>query len=460
MPEPLPAPPTPPNYGDVPYDAGQRPFPNLTGWFKNAVGQIGQGASNVARTNPWGVAPTLDDGLVGGRGPLMTANNAPPPLPVPGSWNSSMSSMTGAPLTPNNTGLPYPAIPPSTNFGDPNVAQWEAGMNLINAQTNQLSARRALEAKQPLKWTAQGNVLDARSRALDSQSAYLDQQAMDNAMSEQETRAIIAARNDPKNVLAVARAQRERDVSDYRYRIAGLPTPIEVTMPDGAQGPLPPGVRARLETIADKLTRQSEDSAKLRKFRLEAARIATTARGQEVTAAEIAAGRVSLSLEQAEQALRLAGLDVDQAQLAAGATKMPPAPGLTWDDEGNRWVNATDLNDIKRRRENQSNEYAGFSISELIQLLNGDKLDPNTFRNILTDPNGRYGYLDSTVDHLLDLAAVQKARSTTGIDTSIFQTQANIPPPQTGSGAAPQTTAQSTNPTSVADYLGGQFRPR
>jgi hypothetical protein len=415
--------------GDIPYPAGQPVDPfaalrNVVGGAGSAAGAAGGGGADAA---PWGVAPPLN----GGMGPMGYANQAPPPLPTPGSWNSSMSSMTGAPLTPNNTGLPYPAIPPSTNGGDPNVAQWEAGNNLINSQSGLIGAKRTLEGMQPMKWNAAGQVLDARQHALGAQSSYLDEQARNNAASQSEQMAIMAAKNDTRNVVAVARAQRDQQNTDYRYKIAGLSAPIDVDMPDGFSGPLPPGVRARLETIADKLTRQSTNNEKIRKFHEEAARIATAKAGLEVTAADIASGRVSLSLEQAEQAVRLAGLDVDQAQLAAAATKVPPAPGLVWDDKGHQWVNATDLKDIQRLRENQSNEYAGFSISELISLLNGGKLDEGTFRSVLANPNGNYGYTDATVQHLLDLAEVQKAKTALSFDPSIFAV-GNVPAPPSG----------------------------
>ncbi len=398
--------------------------------------------------SPWGVAPQLP-------------TRAPPQLPYPG----QSSSMRGAPLTPNNTGMPYPAIPPSTDFGDPMQAQWEAGMNLLDARGIQLSAQRAYEGMKPMAWTAKGNVLDARQKALGAQSLYLSEQGRNNATRLSEEQAIQTARNNPTDVLAVARAQRERDNTDYRYRLAGLSTPIEITRPDGFQGPLPPGIRDRLESIADKLTRQSTDKEKVRKYNEEAARIASASAGQEVTAADIAQGRIALTLEQAERAVKYAGYDVDQAQLAEAATKMPPAPGLSWDAEGGQWVNTGELADIKRLRENAGNEWAGFSVSELMSLLNGDKLDPNTFRAILTDPNGKYGFLPTTVDHLIDLAAVMKTK-TTPIDPSLLVPK-DVPPPSSGSGTGgqqqgtgPSTSGGSPLPKDIGTSFGNRFRPR
>ena len=160
--------------------------------------------------------------------------------------------------------------------------------------------------------------------------------------------------------------------------------------------------------------------------------------------------------------MRLAGLDVDQAQLVAAATKIPPAPGLVWDDEGNQWVNSSDLAAIKKQRaraEENSNEWAGFSISELMALLNGDKLDANTFRSILSDPNGKYGYMDSTVDHLLDLADVMKAKGSQPVDTTAFDVS-NIPPPPSGSGeqTGPTTAAGTPLPGGTAQFFGNAFR--
>lgn len=398
-----------PLYPPLPQPGAPPPQPQMSpsGIFGNIGRMLGHGVANAQPMYTpggpqWGIAPSLPG--------FSPATYAPPPLPHPG----QASSITGAPLTPNSTGLPYPAIPPSTNWGNPGVAGWEASMNLINAQQGKTALQRQYEAALPQKWNAEGNVLDARSRALTAQSGYLSEQARANAARMSAQQGITAAQQNGPNLIAAARGQRERDANDFKFRIAGLPTPIDITLPDNFSGDLPPGVRERIETIADKLTRQETNTDKMRQFNLEAARIATAAAGEEVTAADIAAGKVSLSLEGLEQAVRLAGLDVGDAELAAQATKLPPAPGLSWDEDGNQWVNTSSLKDIQMRREAiKDGPLGAFSIDQLISLLNGGKVSPDQFRDTVKQ---KFGFLDSTVDYLLQLAELRKGSQAAELD--------------------------------------------
>lgn len=408
------------------------------------------GTNNPAN-NPWGYAPTLPQAPQ-----YMTY--APPPLPTPGSWNPSMSSMTGAPLTPNSTGLPYPAVPPSTNWGNPDTAQWEAGMNSINAGQNALNAKTAYTNMQPLKWTADGRVLDARTGQLQATSAQIAEQTRNNQARMAEDQAITAAQHDPNNIIAVARAQRERDNSDYTYRIAGLSTPVDVKMPPGFNGTMPPGVRKRLQTIAEQLTDVQADNEKMRKYHEEAARLITAERGTEVTAAEIASGRVSLTLDQAEHAMRVAELGVSQAQLSAAAVKQPPAPGLAWDEKGQAWVNASDLQTIQQQREATASALAPVSLDNLMALLNADKISATDFRD---EVQRKYHYLDSTVDQLLNLAAIRKSQSANGINFGGFgaqvSTQGIAPPNQQQPGQPAQ--QQPSGPTTMYNSDGTPYNP-
>ena len=75
----------------------------------------------------------------------------------------------------------------------------------------------------------------------------------------------------------------------------------------------------------------------MRRFNIEAARIHAETTGLAVTAAEIASGRVRLSIDEVELAMRQAGLDVNQATLNLNRAQQAP-PGMVLDEESNQYV--------------------------------------------------------------------------------------------------------------------------
>ena len=235
---------------------------------------------------------------------------------------------------------PYtPGAPMSITYSAPGPvgAQHAAQTDLMNAQQTDINATRGY-------YNAQGTLipysqaeLDARANANNARGAYLAEQTRALAAEQGETAAIVAAKKNVGNLQNVAMGQRERDQYAYRYQLAGLPTPVEITLPEGHTGPLPAGVQARLRTLAEILEDKAKDASAMRKFNIEAARIHAETTGLAVTAAEIASGRVRLSIDEVELAMRQAGLDVNQATLNLNRAQQAP-PGFVLDEESNRYV--------------------------------------------------------------------------------------------------------------------------
>ena len=204
---------------------------------------------------------------------------------------------------------------PGTTQGPsgPQTAQFGAAQGVISASQAQIDAQTA--------------ALGAAGTAAGASTAYLNEQARAGAAARAERERIIAARGNAQNIIDVARGNRDRRAQDYKYGIAGLDVPAELVLPEGFAGPLPPGVRRKIETDEERLTREAADSEALRQSTLDQARIA--------------AARAGLTVDEAQRRAQGAALGVSQANLNLDRTQTPPGPGLVMDDNGN-WVTAAE----------------------------------------------------------------------------------------------------------------------
>lgn len=272
----------------------------------------------------------------------MPAQGPPAFVPVPQPYGGvglpQSSAFGNMPLT--APGVPFPATPPVVNNGSPITAQWQANQNLIAKQQQDISLNKAVPLLQPLMTGATTDYLNAKQTNLGAQNAYLAEQMRANEQQRNAQVGIQAAKQNTGDITAVAQAQRERDNTDYRYRLAGLATPIDVKMPMGFTGQLPPGVRVQLQTLGDQLTAKAKDADAMEQFNLNAAKLYADQTGQAVTAADIAKGRVQLTLDMATAAAKLAGWDTQEASLAVKATGEPPYAGAVWDDTTSSWTDA------------------------------------------------------------------------------------------------------------------------
>ena len=212
-----------------------------------------------------------------------------------------------------NAGAPGAPRPPGQTASAAQTAQFGAAQGVISASQAQIDAQQA--------------ALGAAGTAAGASTAYLNEQARASAAARAERERIIAARGNAQNIIDVARGNRDRRAQDYKYGIAGLDVPAELVLPEGFAGPLPPGVRRKIETDEERLTREAADSEALRQSTLDQARIA--------------AARAGLTVDEAQRRAQGAALGVSQANLNLDRTQTPPGPGLVMDDNGN-WVTAAE----------------------------------------------------------------------------------------------------------------------
>ena len=249
-------------------------------------------------------------------------------------------------------------------------AQYAAATNVMNAQQADIDATRGYYDTQGTLIPYSAAELQAREAYNASRGAYLAEQTRALAAERAETAGIIEAKKDVGNIQNVALAERERAQYAYRYQLAGLPTPVEITLPEGHTGPLPAGVQARLRTLAEILEDKAKDASAMRKFNIEAARIHAETTGLAVTAAEIASGRVRLAIDEVELAMRRAGLDVNQATLDLNRAQQAP-PGMVLDEESNRYVTPAEARELAITRSRAAQDAVGreeLGVSDLSPL--------------------------------------------------------------------------------------------
>lgn len=363
-------------------------------------------------------------GMPGGQAPVPYA----PPQGLPGQLQPPQFAGAGGLQSPGAPGAPsnpYTSAPNSNAQG-----QWDASQASMGAQQAYLQGQQGLLGLQPQAIAAKANVLQAQQNQLGAQSAYLAEQTRANAQRLQSQQGIQAAQSNVPDILAVARAQNQRNSQSYIYRLGGLPAPVEVEMPPGYQGPMPPGVVARLQTLAEVLTKQANDEDVMLKFNEEAARIRSANSGLEVTAAEIASGRVQLTLDEAELAVQRLGLNAQLAGLAEKQSRQPPAPGLTFDEESGQWLTyaqvrqnnldrQTALGDQKDAAERiKRGDYGSLSLDTLTSMLtetfqghNGG-MDEATYRSVLA--SYPFQKTQPEINALISLARARSIRESTG----------------------------------------------
>lgn len=266
---------------------------------------------------------------------------APSSLAIPNSYGSAVPQTSTGSIAPVNQFNPPPPTAPYALPGSqsgPIAAQWNAENTSTMASAASLDAQRNSLAFQPQVRAADSAVLDAQTADLAANRAYLNEQLRASQMSQQAQQKIQAAKANTADITAVGQEQNLRNNSDYLYQLAGLKAPVDLQLPADFKGDLPPGTRAKLETLADWLTEKASDADTMEKFNVEAARIHAANTGTDVTAAQIAAGRVHLTLDELDTAAKSAGLNAQSAALQVNASKQSPAPGLVWNVVKNKWT--------------------------------------------------------------------------------------------------------------------------
>jgi hypothetical protein len=262
---------------------------------------------------------------------------------------------------------PAASVPPTQTQRQ----QYQAAQGVLNATQAQIAAQQAALAASAGTSAATGSYLTAQEQA--AQQQLRDQQA------------IINARNNVTDQVNVARARNDQAALEYKYALAGLPVPQDVTLPEGYRGPLPPGVRPALLTQEQRLTQEAQDRAALASGQVEQARIA--------------AARAGLSEDAASRAVTAAGIGVAQARLDQARAETPPAPGLVYDEFGGNWVTPQQLQTLNAQRGlvQDPSDPTGATWVTRLDLASRTDLQGNV-RNattgILTDPQTGNQFID------------------------------------------------------------------
>lgn len=375
----------------------------------------------------------------------------------------------GAPTPPAPVPLPATARPGP----DPNAAAFAAQNNVLDQKQRYLNASSVVNDAQGHYLAGTAGVLQAQQAALpakqaqlQAKGAYLAEQTRANAARQAESVSMEAAKNNAGDIIGVARAQRDRNAVAYRYALAGVDTPIEIELPEGYNGPIPAGMVAKLQTLAERLAKVYQSNEEKRKFTLEAARLLHEEAGMDVDekqlaidAANIARGQAGLTLDQAQLALSRAGLDVDQAGLDLDRAKMPPAPGYVYDDQSQTWMPKSDFDTLDQTRKVQEGgPYGYFSVDALVAEAVRGTIDETTLRKVLTDPmpQGK-GLLPGTADLIIQSVQLRKAekeKSESGLDPSIIDA---IRRAVGGGGSASTPGAPQPRGPQLGSPSGGQY---
>lgn len=310
------------------------------------------------------------------------ANAAPPPA------NYGPPTPMSSTVQPAATAQPF--VLPGAQSGQP-AAQWQAQGNATMATSAFLDSQRNALAFQPQVTAADSNVLNAQGANIQANRAYLDEQLRASQMQQQAQQKIQAAKSNTADIIAVGREQNLRNNSDSLYSLAGLKAPVDLQLPADYKGELPPGTRMKLQTLADWLSEKASDADTMEKFNVEAARIHAANTGQDVTAAQVAAGRVHLTLDELDNAAKAAGLNAQSAALQVQASKQPPAPGLVWNQYKNSWTSAEQEQYDGKMYGGQLNNanntpLGGIPAGTLVQMYtSGVIADPEQLRQGLVD---------------------------------------------------------------------------
>lgn len=444
-------------YSGTPY-TGQPPPPITPGSLPGITPPSFPGSAGLAArpqiqitgqtSVPWNGNQITPPSFTGGAG-LADPNYAGPPANTGANPNQTPYS---GPMA-----MPGPASGVMGNTADDVL---NAQREVIMRQRAQFQAQMGLTGPRGALTAADRHLLDARENNLVASQSYLNEQQRANEQRLQEEGNIQGAKNNVGDILSVSRAQRTRDSLNYRYNIAGLPTPIEVKLPPDYKGRMPPGIVARLQTLAEILTDQSADNEKMRQFRLEAARIHTANTGQAVEAAQIARGHVALTLDEAEEAARIAGLLVDEAQLNLASAQLPPQGGLIYDEVTGSWVSPTQasINQSLHRQQLMNQQLGPLGSVPADTLMSMATQNPP----VISDAELRQalivqGMAPEAADRYVALAAARRATGN-GSDDASLQAIADLVAQALGNNGATGTPANTlVNPGESQPYFTNAF---
>ena len=213
------------------------------------------------------------------------------------------------------------------------AAQIQANTNVLNTQAGQINANRDVVnavsgtfGPQRQQIDAQGRVIDAQADTTTAQRAQIQRTQQANTARLAEEQGIQAASANYADQAAIAQAQNARAAEDYKYALAGLPTPTEVNTASGAdEAGLPTGTRAKLQTQEQMKAKEAQQAERLRAIQLDQAQQIVNMAQTDVASANQAAARVGLTVASAQLLVDEArnkaageGVNVQEAQRQSG----------------------------------------------------------------------------------------------------------------------------------------------
>ncbi len=278
-------------------------------WTDPATGNyLVGGQGNADGTWTGGTWTNPNGGTLGANGTWSDANTAPIGTPAQAQYNAQQG-VYGAQQNQINANT---ATIAAQQANVPNQqAQINAQRNQNTAQGNVLQAQAGTFGPSQQVIGAKGNVIQAQSQYTQAQQGFIGQEQAANQARIGDQNAIVAARNNTADQVAVGQYNNSvADIAD-RYANAGVSQPVRVATTDNQGGPLAPGVIGDVRTQETRVTQNANDRETLRAAQLQGAQLAVSLIGTNVDLANQAAARAGLTLEQAQ-------LVVSEAQNAKG----------------------------------------------------------------------------------------------------------------------------------------------
>ncbi len=328
---------------------------------------------------------------------------------IPGYQPQQQQSQNSYPST-IGTGMfgqqqPAPSItsvPLQTMYGNPNQNIWQAQQNQTQAKNQYLDMKaKVLDAKtgtMPL----QNNVLQAKwgvnfaqSQQNQMQKGYLQQEQGNQQLKAGELQAIYAASKNTPDLLNAGEAQNAYASENRRDSAMGVSAPAEVNLPSEYNGPRQAGIRPKIMTQEQRLAEKAGYEDPIRNQQLQIAQTIVQLQGTDVRAAELAAAKAGLTLDQANQLVsqaelgsEYAGIVENRAGLGVQEAGQPPFAGaVKWTDPATgagRWVTPQQYDQLQAQYQenvqqpyatsvrNQGSNLAGLSDAQLANTLPDD----------------------------------------------------------------------------------------
>lgn len=197
-----------------------------------------------------------------------------------------------------------------------------ANRGVNTAQAGVLGATAATFPIQQQQIAANGQVIAAQQAGTVAQQGFIGQQQQANAAQQGDQAAIVAARNNTADQIAVAQYNQSQADMSGRYTNAGVAQPARVITADNRGGPLAPGVIGDVQTQEQRVTTSATDRENQRQLTLQGAQLAVNLINTNTDLAREAAAKVGLNLDEAKLVVQQAENNKGYAELNANNAQL------------------------------------------------------------------------------------------------------------------------------------------